>query len=172
MIQCTGLVLGCGLLLAASGARIRSLAIAEMLAALLAIYLSCHASAHWFVGSALGIRFRFYTLGGAADPQSWPVGLRLLMEHAPFFGVQSDKASMETAKPFAKAAMWSAGVTSSAVLPTLAAFWAWRSKIPAGKAAFVFMLIWSTGTVLGNIFRPTGDYFKARTALKSGAPSS
>jgi hypothetical protein len=143
-----------------------------MLAALLAIYLSCHASAHWFVGSALGIRFRFYTLGGAADPHSWPVGLRLLMEHAPFFGVQSDKASMETAKPFAKAAIWSAGVTSSAVLPTLAAFWAWRSKIPAGKAAFVFMLIWSTGTVLGNIFRPTGDYFKARTALKSGAPSS
>jgi hypothetical protein len=30
------------------------------------------------------------------------------------------------------------------------------------------MLIWSTGTVLANIFRPTGDYFKARTALKVG----
>jgi hypothetical protein len=63
--------------------------------------------------------------------------------------------------------MWSAGVTSSAVLPTLAAFWAWRSKIPAGKLAFIFLLMWSTGTVLGNIFRPTGDYFKARAALKS-----
>lgn len=167
--QCTGLLFGCVLLLAAARARIRSLAVAEMLAALLAVYLSCHAIAHWFVGRVFGIRFRFYTLGGAADPQNWPLGLRWLMEHAPFFGVQTDKASMETAKPLAKAAMWSAGVTSSALFPTLAAFWAWRTKIPAGKAVFVFMLIWSTGTVLANIFRPTGDYFKARTALKAGS---
>ena len=131
--QCTGLVLGCILLLAAARARSKSLAVAEMLAALLAIYLSCHAIAHWFVGRVLGIRFRFYTLGGAANPQSWPLGLRWLMEHAPFLGVQTDKASMETARPLAKAAMLSAGVTSSALLPTLAAFWAWRSEIPAAK---------------------------------------
>jgi hypothetical protein len=92
------------------------------------------------------------------------------MQHAPFFGVQTDKSSMETAKPFAKGAMWSAGVTSSALLPTLTAFCAWRSRIPHGKALFIFMLIWSTGTVLANIFRPTGDFFKARIALKSGLP--
>src|SRR5438132_13026232 len=36
-------------------------------------------------------------------------------EHLPFFGVQTEKASMQSASPIAKAIMWSAGVTSSAV---------------------------------------------------------
>jgi len=169
-IQLAGLIGGALLLYAATRAAIRSIAISETLTALLLIYLSCHAIAHWFVGRVLGIRFRFYTLGGAGDPQSWPPGLRWLMEHAPFFGVQTDKVSMETANPFAKAVMWSAGVTSSALLPTLTALWAWQSKIPHGRALFIFMVIWSTGTVLGNIFRPTGDFFKARSALKFGSP--
>ena len=170
-IQLSGLIGGALLLFAATRVAIRSIAIAETLTALLLIYLSCHAIAHWFAGRVVGIRFRFYTLGGAGDPQSWPPGLRWLMEHAPFFGVQTDKASMETVKPFAKAVMWSAGVTSSALLPTLTALWAWQSRIPHSKALFIFMLIWSTGTVLGNIFRPTGDFFKARSALKPGSPA-
>ena len=169
-IQLAGLIGGALLLFAATRAANRSLSIAETLTALLLIYLCCHAIAHWFVGRVVGIRFRFYTLGGAGDPRKWPPGMRWLMEHAPFFGVQTDKVSMETANPFAKAVMWSAGVTSSALLPTLAALWAWQSKIPHGKAFFIFTLIWSTGTVLGNIFRPTGDFFKARSALKFGSP--
>jgi hypothetical protein len=169
-VQIVGLVLGGLLLLAAARARVPSLAVTQMLAGLFLIYLSCHAIAHWLLGRALGIRFRFYTVGGTANPQGWPVGLRWLMEHVPFFGVQTDRASMEGANPVAKAAMWSAGVTSSAALPTLAAFWAWQSKIPRGKAVFLFALIWSVGTVLGNISRPSGDYFKARMAMKSGVP--
>jgi hypothetical protein len=164
-IQLAGLVFGCLLLLAAR-ARATRVAVTEMLAGLLLIYLSCHAIAHWLVGRALGIRFRSYTVGGTANPQGWPFGLRWLMERLPFFGVLTDRASMERASPVAKAAMWSAGVTSSAVLPTRAAFWAWRSAIPAGKAVFLFTLIWSVGTVLGNISRPSGDYFKARMAMK------
>ncbi|HST09531.1 MAG TPA: hypothetical protein VLL05_04085 [Terriglobales bacterium] len=170
-IQLAGLVAGWLLVLLAARARIKTVAVAEMLAGILLIYLSCHAIAHWFVGRVLGIRFRFYTVGGAGDPQSWPMGLRWLMAHAPFFGVQTDKASIETARPIAKAALWSAGVTSSAVLPTLAACWTRRAAIPGGKALFIFMLIWSTGTLVGNIFRPTGDFFKARMALKSGLRS-
>jgi hypothetical protein len=166
-IQIAGLVSGCLLLVAAARARVPSLAVTEMLAGLLLIYLSCHAIAHWFVGRALGIRFRSYTVGGTANPQGWPVGLRWLMEHLPFFGVLTDKPSLQSASPSAKAAMWSAGVTSSAVLPTLAAFWAWRSAIPMGKAVFVFTLIWSVGTLLANTSRPSGDYFKARAALKT-----
>jgi hypothetical protein len=171
VIQLAGLVAGALLLCAATRVSIRSIAIAEALTALLLIYLSCHAIAHWFVGRVFGIRFRFYTLGGAGDLQSWPPGLRWLMGHAPFFGVQTEKHSMDTAKPLAKAVMWSAGVTSSALLPTLTALWAWQSKIPHGKALFIFMLIWSIGTVLGNIFRPTGDFFKASKAMKSVLPA-
>jgi hypothetical protein len=162
-IQLAGLFVGCLLLLEAS-ARFTNLAVVEMLAGLLLIYLSCHAIAHWLVGRLLGIRFRSYTVGGTANPQGWPVGLRWPMQHAPFFGVQTDKVSMDNAKPSAKAMMWSAGVTSSALLPTLGAFWAWHSGISKGNAVFLFTLIWSVGTVIANLFGPGGDYFKARIA--------
>jgi hypothetical protein len=165
-LQIAGLALGGLLLLAAARARVASVAVPEMLAGLFLIYLACHALAHWLVGRVLGIRFRSYTVGGTANPQGWPVGLRWLMEHVPFFGVQTDRPSMERASPIARATMWSAGVTSSAALPSLAAFWAWQSRIPTGKAVFLFTLLWSVGTVFGNIFRPSGDYFKARMAMK------
>src|SRR6266516_4822103 len=55
----------------------------------------------------------------------WAVG-RLL-------GMQTDKASMQTVSPMAKAIMWSAGVTSSAVVPTLGVLCAWRSGVPGSK---------------------------------------
>ena len=168
-VQLAGFFLGCFALLAAANARFANLAVTEMLAGLFLIYLSCHAIAHWLVGRLVGIRFRSYTLGGTGNPRAWPVGFRWLMEHVPFFGVQTDTASMDAASPVAKAVMWSAGVTSSAVLPTLGALWAWHSEIRAGKAVFLFMLIWSVGTVIANLFGPGGDYFKARTAAKGGA---
>jgi hypothetical protein len=166
-IQIAGLVFGCLLLLAAARGRVPSLAVTEMLAGLLLIYFSCHAIAHWMVGRLLGIRFRCYTVGVTANPQGWPVGLRWLMEHLPFFGVLTDKVSMHRARPVAKAAMWAAGVTSSALLPTLGAFWVWRSRLPMGKSVFLFTLIWSVGTVLTNRSRASGDYFKARAAMKN-----
>jgi len=168
-IQLAGFFLGCLLLRTAANAGFAHLAVAEMLAGLFLIYLSCHAIAHWSAGRLLGIRFRCYTVGGTGNPQGWPVGFRWLMEHLPFFGVQTDKASMDDANPFAKAVMWSAGVTASAVVPTLGAFWAWHAEIPKGRAVFWFTLIWGVGTVMANWFAPGGDYFKARAALTNQA---
>jgi hypothetical protein len=166
-MQIAGLVLGCLLLLEAAQAGAAGLAVPEMLAGLLLIYLSCHAIAHWLVGRLFGIRFRCYTIGGTSKPEVWPVGLRWIMDHAPFFGVQTDRDSMKTAVPTAKAAMWSAGVTSSAVVPTLAAFWCVRTQVRMSKVVFLFLLIWSIGTVIANLAGPSGDYFKARMALKT-----
>jgi len=165
-MQIAGLVLGCLLLLGAARARAAGLAVSEMLAGLLLIYLSCHAIAHWLVGRLSGIRFRCYTIGGTSKPEAWPVGLRWIMDHAPFFGVLTDRDSMKTAAPAAKAVMWSAGVTSSAVLPTLAAFWCTHALVPMSKVVFVFLLIWSVGTIIANLAGPRGDYFKARMTLK------
>jgi len=166
-MQIAGLVLGCLLLMTAAQARAASLAVLAMLAGLLLIYLSCHAIAHWLVGRSLGIRFRGYTIGGTSKPEAWPVGLRWIMDHAPFFGVLTDSDSMKTAAPAAKAAMWSAGVTSSAVVPTLAAFWSAHAHVRMSKAVFLFLLVWSIGTVIANLAGPSGDYFKARMALKA-----
>lgn len=142
-------------------------AIAAMIAAWLLLYLFCHAIAHWAVGRLLGIRFAFYTVGGTGNPEGYPAGLRWLFEHLPFFGVQTGKASMQNARPMARAIMWSAGVTSSALVPTLSALYAWRAGVPGSKPFLVFAGIWAIVTLASNWTSRTGDYSKARRALGS-----
>jgi hypothetical protein len=90
-----------------------------------------------------------------------------LFEHLPFLGVQTEKSSMQKASPIARAVMWSAGVTSSAVVPTLGAFWAWRSGVPWSKLFFLVAVFWALGTLASNWTSRTGDYSKARRALGS-----
>jgi len=72
---------------------------------------------------------------------------------------------MQRASPMAKAIMWSAGVTSSAVVPTLGALWAWRAGVPWSKQFLLFALFWAAGTLASNWRSRTGDYAKARRAL-------
>jgi hypothetical protein len=131
------------------------------------LYFCCHAIAHWVVGRILGIRFAFYTVGGTGNPEGWPAGLRWLFEHLPFFGVQTEKASIQKASPIARAIMWSAGVTSSAVVPTLGALWAWRLRVPWSKLFFLVALFWAVGTLASNWTSRAGDYSKARRALRN-----
>jgi hypothetical protein len=140
-------------------------AISTWLLAWVLLYFSCHAMAHWVVGRVVGIRFLRYTVGGTANPEGWPPGLRWIFEHLPFFGVQTEKASMQNAGPAARAAMWAAGVTSSAVVPTLAMLWAWRSRVPGGGLFFLFATLWALGTLASNWTSRTGDFSKARRAL-------
>jgi hypothetical protein len=140
-------------------------AIATMIAAWLLLYFFCHGIAHWVVGRLLGIRFAFYTVGGTGNPEAYPTGLRWLFEHLPFFGVQTDKASMQQASPRAKAIMWSAGVTSSALVPTLSALYAWRADAPGSKPFLAFAVIWAIATLASNWTSRSGDYSKARRAL-------
>jgi hypothetical protein len=154
------------LLAGARSAHSTNAAVLAMIASWVLLYFCCHATAHWLVGRILGIRFAFYTVGGTSNPEGWPAGLRWVFEHLPFFGVQTEKASMEKASPLAKAIMWSAGVTSSAVFPTLGALWAWRSSVAWSKLFFVFALFWAAGTLASNWTSPTGDYSKARHALR------
>src|SRR5207249_10236934 len=113
------------------------------------------------VGRILGIRFASYTLGGTGNPEGWPAGLRWVFEHLPFFGVQTEKASMQKASPITRAIMWSAGVTSSAVVPTLGALWAWRSGVPGSKLFLLFALFWAAGTLASNWTSRAGDYPKS-----------
>jgi hypothetical protein len=141
-----------------------------MIAAWLLLYFFCHGIAHWAVGRLLGIRFAFYTIGGTGNSGGYPAGLRWVFEHLPFFGVQTDKGSMQKASPMAKAIMWSAGVTSSAVFPTLSTLCAWRAGIPDSKLFLVFAIFWAIGTLSSNWRSQTGDYAKARRALGTSRP--
>lgn len=141
------------------------MAVTTMLLAWVLLYFSCHAIAHWLVGRAVGIRFQFYTVGGTGNPEGWPPGLRWIFEHLPFFGVQTEKVSMQNASPVGKALMWSAGVTSSAVIPTFGAFVAWRYGVPMSGWFCLFAAGWALGTLASNWTSRTGDYSKARRAL-------
>jgi len=140
-------------------------AVIAMLLAWVLLYFCCHAIAHWLVGRLAGIRFLHYSVGGTANPEGWPSGLRWIFEHLPFLGVQTEKVSLQSASPRARAVMWAAGVTSSAVVPTLAVFWAWRSRVPGSGLFFMFAVFWSVGTLASNWTSRTGDFSKAKRAL-------
>jgi hypothetical protein len=166
-IQLAGVVLAGVALAVARSAPSKRAAIVLMIAAWVLLYFFSHGIAHWAVGRILGIRFAFYTVGGTGNPEGYFAGLRWLFEHLPFFGVQTDKAAMQNATPMAKAIMWMAGVTSSAVVPTLGAVYAWRSGVPESRLFLFFAVLWSIGTLSSNWRSRTGDFLKARRALDS-----
>jgi hypothetical protein len=166
VLQAAGVLIACIAVSVSRTANLSAIAVAAMFLAWLLLYFCCHGIAHWLVGQTVGIHFLFYTVGGTANPEGWPPGLRWIFEHLPFFGVQTEKLSMQSASPAAKALMWSAGVTSSAVVPTLSVFLAWRSRVPWSGWFLLFALGWSVGTLASNWTSRSGDYAKARRALK------
>jgi len=165
-VQIAGVVAACVALALARSTHSTPASVAAMIAAWVLLYFFCHGIAHWAVGRFLGIRFAFYTVGGTGNPEGYPPGLRWLFEHLPFFGVQTEKTSMQIASPMAKAIMWSAGVTSSAVVPTLSALWAWRAGVPGSRPFLLFAVFWALGALASNWTSRTGDYSKARRALR------
>jgi len=167
LIQIAGIAAACVALALARSSPSKPAAIAAMIAAWLLLYFFCHGIAHWAVGRLLGIRFAFYTVGGTGNPEGYPAGMRWVFERLPFFGVQTEKASMQKASPRAKAIMWSTGVTSSAVVPTLSAVCAWSAGVPGSKLFLIFAVFWAIGTLASNWRSRTGDYAKARRALGS-----
>lgn len=164
-VQAAGIVAAAILLASARFTPTSANAAIKTAGAWVLLYFFSHGIAHWGVGRLVGIRFAFYTIGGTANPKGYPGPLRWIFERLPFFGVQTDKASMQAAGPVAKAIMWSAGVTSSALTPTLGAIWAWQSNVAGSKAFLIFAVVWALATVASNWTSRTGDYAKARRAL-------
>src|SRR5712692_6803164 len=96
-VQIAGLVAAYLTFSAPRSAHSITAAVVAMVAGWVLLYFCCHAIAHWVVGLILGIRFAFYTVGGTGNPEGFPAGLLWLFEHLPFFGVQTEKASMQKA---------------------------------------------------------------------------
>jgi hypothetical protein len=164
LVQVAGILTACFVLGLAKSLASKPAAITAMITAWLLLYFFCHGIAHWLVGRILGIRFAFYTIGGTANPAAYPAGARWLFEHLPFFGVQTEKVSMQHSTPLAKAIMWSAGVTSSALVPTMSALYARSANLPGSKLFLIFAVIWGIATLSSN-WRQNGDFSKARRAL-------
>jgi hypothetical protein len=167
-LQIGGLVAGAVLL--AVAARLResgALSVVLMIVGFLAIYVCCHAIAHWFIGRLAGIRFRGYGLRGTDHPETYPPVFRQILSVAPFFTAMTDRESMRRAGPAAKALMFAAGETSSSLFSLLAGAYAWRSGIPRGFALFAIAVIFSAVATVMTAITPRGDYTKARRALRA-----
>jgi hypothetical protein len=102
-LQTAGILTACFALKASRSAQSTAIAVITMILAWVLLYFCSHAIAHWLIGRAVGIRFLFYTVGGTANPQGWPIGLRWIFERLPFLGIQTEKSSMQKASPIAKA---------------------------------------------------------------------
>ncbi len=114
IVQLMGLVIGAILLYLAAHLSVATVArVILMLLGWFVIYICCHAIAHWAVGRLVGIRFRGYGVRGTDHPENYPPGLRQVMSVIPFFTAMTEKASMQKASAAAKAAMFSAGETST-----------------------------------------------------------
>jgi hypothetical protein len=140
-----------------------------LLAGWFAIYVCCHALAHYAVGRLVGIRFRGYGLRGSDHPEDYPPVVLQLMSVLPFFTALTEKQSMRRASRRAKAAMYAAGETSTAVCSLLAGLYAWLSGIPGGFAFFVVMVVFNAVSTVVTAIVPRGDYAKARRAFRAHA---
>jgi hypothetical protein len=59
-----------------------------MVASRLLAYFTEHASSHWLVGRAFGIRFTGYGLHGTSHPGSYPPGARWVFSHLPLLSAR------------------------------------------------------------------------------------
>jgi hypothetical protein len=84
-LQAAGIVAASFCLWSARTAISPAMAFGEMVLAWILLYFSAHGIAHWIVGRAVVIGFRFYTVGGTGNPEAWPPGIRWYFEDFPFF---------------------------------------------------------------------------------------
>ena len=99
VLQAGGILAACFALRASAVADSNPTAVTLMILSWILLYFCAHAIAHWLIGRMVGIRFLYYTVGGTANPEGWPPGLRWIFEHLPFRGVQTEKLSMQGASP-------------------------------------------------------------------------
>jgi hypothetical protein len=137
-----------------------------MLLGWLLIYVCSHAIAHWLVGRLVGIRFRGYGIRGTDHPESYPPGTRELMSVIPFFTVLTNKATMQTASPTAKALMFAAGETSTTVCSILAGLYAWLSGTPGGLILLIVAIVTGIFATIVTAKGPKGDYASALEVLR------
>ncbi len=167
LLQLTGLVAGSWLMyLAARPHAGTLLRVALMILGWLIIYICCHSLGHWLVGRLVGIRFRGYGMRGTDHPEEFGAMMRPLMSRLPMFTAITEKASMEKARPVARAVMFAAGETSTIVCVILAGLYAWQSHTPGGLILLIASILMSLSAVVSTSKMPKGDYAKARRALR------
>ena len=165
-IQITGIVLGFASLWVSAQPINSSVRISAMIAGYLLIYFNSHSLAHYAVGKLVGIKFIRYSIGGSSHASSYPPIMRGIFEHLPFFAAHTNPVSMKVAHPYAKALMFTAGITTTVVLSTSGALFAYHANTPGGSTLLVFNIIWQVSSLIAEI-RSSGDLGKAFNVIKN-----
>ena len=87
------------------------------------------------------------------------------MSALPMWSALTDKDSMRQAKPWAKAAMFSAGETSTTIVSITSAAYAAHAGIPGGHALLTGSVLWALAATITVAVVAKGDYTKAMRAL-------
>ena len=137
-----------------------------MVASRLLAYFSEHAFPHWLVGRALGIRFTGYGLHGTSHPQHYPPVARFFFSHLPLLSARADAASLKTATPAARSAMYAAGSVATVVASAAIPGYCWRRGVRGARGFFVGANLWSVPLLLSESLRAGGDLRRAWRELR------
>ncbi len=169
LIQLAGILLGIGILYLDAHSQAPGIVrVILMVVGWFFLYICTHASGHWLVGRLAGIQFRGYGVRGTDHPDAYPAGVRQAMSAMPTFTVMTQKTSMQTASPLAKAMMFAAGETSTSIFSIWAGAYAWSHGVPGGAVFFWILLVFTVLSIITTALIPRGDYAKAWAALKPG----
>lgn len=169
LVQLAGMVAGVLLILAGGATRsVAALSVLLAVLGILAVYLCCHAIAHWLVGRLVGLRFAYIGVRGTDHPEAYPAGLRQVMAATPMFSTVSTRRSREAVGREALAAYYAAGETSTTICTVLAALLALLVGVPGGGIILAIAVVWVLVAVATTTVTPKGDYYKARQALRAG----
>jgi hypothetical protein len=168
LVQLAGMVVGVLLIIGAGATRsIAALSVLLAVLGILAVYLCCHAIAHWLVGRLVGLRFAYIGVRGTDHPEAYPPVMRQVMAATPMFTTVSTKRSRAAAGRRAMAAYFAAGETSTTICTVLAALLAFLLGVPGGGVILAIAVVWVVLAVATTTFTPKGDYYKARQALRA-----
>jgi len=156
LIQGAGIGLGCVMLWLSTQPNIVLVGVIAMIAGYLLIYFSSHSFAHYVMGRLGGISFSHYSLGGSSHASSYPPVMRQVFERLPFFAAHSDSQSLKSARPFAQALMFGAGIVSTVVVCSLAALFTFRANVPGASILLIFNVIWLFSSLIAEM-RSGGD---------------
>ncbi len=168
--QLVATAIGASLLAVCSGALGASPGIREasLVVGILLVYLDTHAIGHYLVGRAVGIRFRGFGLRGTDHPENYPPLLRQVMSILPMWVALTDPASRRAASRRARAAMYAAGETSTAVCSIAAAAAVSLAGAPWAEPLLVATALWNVAAAVVVSVIDKGDYARALRSLRAG----
>ena len=164
-LQAGGILVGCVLLWLSSMPLHTALRVLAMIAGYLLIYFSSHSLIHFLAGTAVGIKFTHYSIGGTSHPATFPPLIRPIFENTPFFAVHTDRDSLHSAGRWARALMFGSGIIATAIFSTVASFYTFRAEVPGGTALLIFNAIWQVSSLIAES-GGHGDLGKAASALR------